>query len=138
VSPLLICTRIGKRKRLFPSHGCLSCIIVLHLFLASCKNATQLLLSLDSHNTLESTAVFTPSLLHQVEDESIDAVFVLTSMETHCQFVIMALEAGKHVFVEKPVSSTLEEIVKMESCAAKMQKVLRRSLDGSKQCQVNI
>ena len=51
-------------------------------------------------------------------DASISAVFVLTNMETHLQYVRMALEAGKHVLVEKPVGVTLEEIEAMQTMAA--------------------
>ena len=34
-------------------------------------------------------------------DPEIEAIFVLTALEAHHKYVMMALEAGKHVFVEK-------------------------------------
>ena len=43
----------------------------------------------------------TPEAL--VNDPAIDAVFVLTNLETHLEYTKLALEAGKHVLVEKPV-----------------------------------
>ena len=39
----------------------------------------------------------------------VDAVLVLTSMPEHGRLARAALEAGKHVLVEKPVATTLEE-----------------------------
>jgi len=39
----------------------------------------------------------------------VDAVLVLTSMPEHARLTIAALEAGKHVLVEKPVATTLED-----------------------------
>jgi len=41
--------------------------------------------------------------------EDIDAVFVCTPPEQHFQVVMDALEWGKHVLCEKPLSSTVEE-----------------------------
>lgn len=49
-----------------------------------------------------------------LSDSSIDAVFVLTNMETHCEYTIMAAEAGKHILVEKPAASSIEELEKMQ------------------------
>lgn len=43
-------------------------------------------------------------------DDSIDAVFVLVGHHLHARFVIEALEAGKHVFVEKPLAMNEEEL----------------------------
>ena len=43
-------------------------------------------------------------------DSEIDAVFVLTNMETHCELTIKAVKAGKHVLVEKPAASNIEEL----------------------------
>lgn len=48
-----------------------------------------------------------------LNDPEIDAVFVLTNMETHCELTIKAAEAGKHVLVEKPAASNIEELEKM-------------------------
>lgn len=45
-----------------------------------------------------------------VTSPDIDAVFVLTNLETHVKYVKLALDAGKHVFVEKPVANSSEEI----------------------------
>ena len=50
-------------------------------------------------------------------DPEIDAVFVLTNMETHKRYVLQALDAGKHVLVEKPVGCTLAEIDEMRARA---------------------
>jgi len=44
-----------------------------------------------------------------VSDPEIDAIFVLTHIDTHHQFAKLAMEHGKHVLVEKPVG-TFEEI----------------------------
>jgi len=52
-----------------------------------------------------------------VSDPSIDAVFVLTNLETHRHFTCLALEAGKHVYVEKPVGVTQTEIQEMAAAA---------------------
>ncbi|GAK57147.1 oxidoreductase domain protein [Candidatus Vecturithrix granuli] len=43
-------------------------------------------------------------------DAEITTVFITTRHNTHAQFVLQALEAGKHVFVEKPLCLTLEEL----------------------------
>jgi predicted dehydrogenase len=52
-----------------------------------------------------------------VADPEIQAVFVLTNLETHLKFVKLALEAGKHVLVEKPLGATVAEIEEMKSTA---------------------
>lgn len=43
-------------------------------------------------------------------DEGVDAVFVVTRHRTHAELVCRALEAGKAVFVEKPLALNQEEI----------------------------
>ena len=42
-------------------------------------------------------------------DPSVDAVAVCTPPASHAELALAALEAGKHVFVEKPIARTLEE-----------------------------
>lgn len=53
-------------------------------------------------------AFYSPEQL--LSSSHIDAVFVLTPMEYHYSYAKKALEQGKHVLVEKPVSSKIEEI----------------------------
>ena len=48
------------------------------------------------------------------EDVSTNAVVVTTQHDSHARFVMQALAAGKHVFVEKPLCLTLEELQKIE------------------------
>ncbi|MGB7393403.1 MAG: Gfo/Idh/MocA family oxidoreductase [Pricia sp.] len=55
-----------------------------------------------------------PSVEKLLQDQKIDAVFVLTNMETHCEYTIQAAEAGKHVLVEKPTASSTAELEKMQ------------------------
>ena len=44
-----------------------------------------------------------------IEDKSIDAVTIATSNHTHALLSIWAMQAGKHVYVEKPVSHNIWE-----------------------------
>ncbi|KQW81322.1 dehydrogenase [Devosia sp. Root413D1] len=43
-------------------------------------------------------------------DEAIDAVVIATRHDSHADLVIRALQAGKHVFVEKPLAITAAEL----------------------------
>lgn len=44
-----------------------------------------------------------------LEDKNIDAIVVATPLNTHCQIVLDAFDAGKHVFCEKSIGFTMEE-----------------------------
>jgi len=47
-------------------------------------------------------------------DSEIDAVVIATRHDTHARFVVDGLQAGKHVFVEKPLAIRPEEVVAIE------------------------
>ena len=51
--------------------------------------------------------------------EAVDVVYVLTNMETHHTYAKMAIEAGKHVLVEKPTAVTISEIEDLKTAAVK-------------------
>jgi predicted dehydrogenase/NADPH:quinone reductase-like Zn-dependent oxidoreductase len=49
-----------------------------------------------------------------LSDPAVDAVFITTPHNLHARMVIDALEAGKHVFVEKPLALNIEELHQVE------------------------
>ena len=53
-------------------------------------------------NTTETDRLFA--------DPQVDAVVISTRHNSHAKFVLQGLEMGKHVFVEKPLCLTLEEL----------------------------
>jgi predicted dehydrogenase len=57
------------------------------------------------------------SLGELLQDEEIQAVFVLTPIHSHYADVMAALNAGKHVLVEKPLANEIGEIEEMEALA---------------------
>ena len=57
------------------------------------------------------------SLDNVLQDESIKAVALATPAETHAELAILAMKKGKDVFVEKPMSLTLEDAQKMRETA---------------------
>lgn len=59
-----------------------------------------------------------------LKDESIDVVHVCTWNTTHCQITCDALEAGKHVLVEKPMAVTGEDARLMVETAKRTGKKL--------------
>jgi predicted dehydrogenase/threonine dehydrogenase-like Zn-dependent dehydrogenase len=54
-----------------------------------------------------------------LDDESLDAIFVVTRHATHADLVCRALETGKAVFVEKPLALTGEELDRIIEVIAK-------------------
>lgn len=52
-----------------------------------------------------------------IADDGISAVAIATRHASHAAFVCRALEAGKHVFVEKPLAITSEDIDRVQSVA---------------------
>ena len=56
-------------------------------------------------------------------DEDTNAVVIATRHDSHARMVIAALKAGKHVFVEKPLCITLDELTEIE-----------KAIHGSDQC----
>ena len=57
-------------------------------------------------------------------DPAVDAVHVLTSPEAHVSATVAALQAGKHVLLEKPVADRTADIRRMMRCAAKNDRLL--------------
>ncbi len=54
-----------------------------------------------------------------IEDKEVDAVVIGTPDHWHCKMMIDAVDNGKHVYVEKPVSNTIEEAKLMVTAAKK-------------------
>jgi predicted dehydrogenase/threonine dehydrogenase-like Zn-dependent dehydrogenase len=52
------------------------------------------------------------------EDPATEAVAITTRHDSHAQYVLRAIEAGKHVFVEKPLCLTTAELVAIETAVA--------------------
>lgn len=57
-------------------------------------------------------------------DPSIDAVYVTTQHDSHAEYCIRALEAGKHVMVEKPLALNVEDCLKVARVVEKTGKKL--------------
>lgn len=49
-----------------------------------------------------------------IEKAAVDTVVIATRHDSHARYVLHALRAGKHVFVEKPLCLTLEELDEIE------------------------
>jgi predicted dehydrogenase len=58
-----------------------------------------------------------------VEDKSIDAVTIATSNHTHALLAIWGMQAGKHIYVEKPVSHNVWEGRKIVEAAKKYNRI---------------
>ncbi|MFT7507233.1 MAG: putative dehydrogenase [Acidimicrobiales bacterium] len=58
-------------------------------------------------------------------DPLIDAVFIATPIGTHAELTKLFLEHGKHVFVEKPLSTKTSEIESLYTLAEKENKILQ-------------
>jgi predicted dehydrogenase len=57
-------------------------------------------------------------------DPAIDAIAIATPVSTHFDLAMQALKAGKHVLVEKPMTATSEESIRLIEEAERRQRVL--------------
>jgi protoporphyrinogen oxidase/predicted dehydrogenase len=60
---------------------------------------------------------YTTSFEEMLEDDSLDAVAIATPVSTHFGLSMAALAAGKHVFVEKPLAASSEQVVQLTKTA---------------------
>jgi predicted dehydrogenase len=69
-----------------------------------------------TRNFSNTKAVETPDVIF--EDSDVAAVIIATPAATHFDLARRALEAGKHVLVEKPLATTVAEVDTLSRCAA--------------------
>ncbi len=62
-----------------------------------------------------------------LNDSSLDAIEVITPTYLHHDHVVAALEAGKHVSVQKPAATTIEDALAMGAAAERAGRTLRIS-----------
>ncbi len=78
---------------------------------------------------LSDVATFKPGFVQDLrrvlDDKDIDAVVIATPNHWHALATIWALQAGKHVYVEKPSSHTVWEGRKMVEATARYNKIVQ-------------
>jgi predicted dehydrogenase len=74
----------------------------------------------EQHPSVEITSDY----LALLEREDIDAVAIATPVSTHYPLAKLAIEAGKHVMVEKPMTATVAEAEDLVAMAEKRKRVL--------------
>lgn len=66
----------------------------------------------------------TPDCRELIDDPSIDAVAIATPVSTHYDLALRALQAGKHVLVEKPLASDTDQVQHLIEIAQRRNRVL--------------
>lgn len=59
-----------------------------------------------------------------IDDPSIDAMAIATPVSTHYELALRALQEGKHVLVEKPLASNVDQVQHLMDVARKRNRVL--------------
>lgn len=54
----------------------------------------------------------------------LDGVFIVTPPETHAEVAVAAMQAGKHVFVEKPLAKNLEQCYRIKFEAERLRRIV--------------
>jgi len=82
---------------------------------------------------VEKIAGYKPKTYYDIrkllEDKDVDAISIATPDHWHGLMTIWACQAGKDVYVEKPVSFTIEEGRKMVQAARKYNRVVQAGLN---------
>ena len=74
--------------------------------------------------SVDEGIIVTSNMEYILADKSIDMVVVCSSTNTHHDIVIKCLKSGKHVFCEKPLAESSEEIRECYECADENNRVL--------------
>ncbi|KIM36878.1 hypothetical protein M413DRAFT_31275 [Hebeloma cylindrosporum] len=68
------------------------------------------------------------NMLALIDDPEVDAIYIPLPNSLHYEWTIKALSAGKHVLVEKPISTRAEEVLKMHELAEQKGLVLLEAM----------
>jgi len=80
--------------------------------------------ALESISSRFPTIACTTRFEDVLRDGSVDAVAIATTVSTHYELAMAALEAGKHVFVEKPLAASIEQGLRLKQLAEASELVL--------------
>jgi predicted dehydrogenase len=80
---------------------------------------------LETSGTLYDVPSLYTSYQDLLADNEVETISICTWNATHAEIAIAALEAGKHVLVEKPLCTTVEEAIQVEEAVKKSGKVLQ-------------
>ncbi|ELC2820265.1 Gfo/Idh/MocA family oxidoreductase [Salmonella enterica] len=72
----------------------------------------------------DSRLRFTTKYSDIIQDTTIESVFIVTPSETHFHIASDAIQSGKHAFVEKPVTTSSEDLEALINLAEKSGKIL--------------
>ncbi|WP_260483857.1 bi-domain-containing oxidoreductase [Sphingomicrobium flavum] len=59
-----------------------------------------------------------------IADDAINTIAIVTRHDSHARLTVEALKAGKHVFVEKPLALTMDELSQVEEAYAQSDRLL--------------
>ncbi len=72
---------------------------------------------------------------HVVDNKDVDAVLIATPDHWHAKIAIECLEAGKHVYLQKPMTLTVEQAIEVRNAVRRTKKTLQVGAQGSSRDQ---
>lgn len=79
---------------------------------------------LEKQKRWHTDTLFTTNYEDLLKDTEIEAMVIATPVSSHVALAKSALEAGKHVLVEKPLATSSKEVQELMDLAAKQKKIL--------------
>ena len=84
---------------------------------AVCSRELETAYAFVERNQLEPGVNVYTSVEEMTADPQVDAIYIGTPNQTHCEYALIALKAGKHVLCEKPLAVNAEEGKRMVDAA---------------------
>ena len=84
---------------------------------AVCSRSAESAEAFIKRNPLACGAKIYTSVEEMAADSQVDAIYIGTPNQTHCEYTLTSLKAGKHVLCEKPLAVNAEEGRKMVEAA---------------------
>lgn len=84
---------------------------------AVCSRSVERAEAFVNRHPLASQAKIYTSVEEMAADPQVDAIYIGTPNQTHCEYTLAGLKAGKHVLCEKPLAINAQEGLKMVEAA---------------------